>query len=236
MAIREERLETLRTARVALLGAANGEAHEEFWYLLHGYRQAASRFLTRFQSIASPGRLLVAPEGLSRFYVTRGGGEGRPDAVGASWMTREDRESEIRDYVRYLNRVALHVEGRPTSESAPASGPRRTILGFSQGAHTAARWTALGRIAAERLILWGAGLPRDLVDGSMSLELAVGAVSRLREARVILVRGAEDPWRKADEERSDERWLREAGVAHEVREHSSGHEIVPDVLAALASG
>jgi predicted esterase len=223
--IREERLETLRTGRVALLGDTRAAELEEIWYLLHGYRQSASRFLTRFQSIASARRLLVAPEGLSRFYVKRGGGEGRPDAVGASWMTSEDREWEIRDYVRYLDRVALQVEGDRVD---------RTVVGFSQGAHTAARWAALGHVTPNRLILWGAGLPRDLVSGRLPHDRASEAVSRLRETRVILVRGAEDPWRNGEEERSDEEWLRDAGIAYEIHEHPHGHEIVPEVLATLA--
>lgn len=232
-AIREERIETLRTARVALLGEVHPSELEDVWYLLHGYRQAASRFLARFGSIASARRVLVAPEGLSRFYA-RHGGEGRPDTIGASWMTREDREWEIRDYVRYLNRVAVHVEG-VRGLSSP-SDVRRTILGFSQGAHTAARWTALGRVRPDRLVLWGGGLPRDLVAGKLPHERASGAVPRLRETRVVLVRGAEDPWRNRQEEEADEQWLTEAGVDHEVREHPHGHEIVLEILAALANG
>ena len=43
-------------------------------------------------------------------------------------MTRDDRESEVRDYIRYLNRVALFAE-----EGVEGTG--RTLLGFSRG-HT----------------------------------------------------------------------------------------------------
>ena len=217
--IRESHLETLCTARVCLLGAEAG-APTEVWYLLHGYRQSARRFLTRFESIASSDRLLVAPEGLSRFYVTEPDRTHHPsEAVGASWMTRDDRESEVRDYIRYLNRVALFAE-----EGVEGTG--RTLLGFSQGAHTATRWAVLGRMRIGRLILWGAGLPQDLPED---------AAARLRGTRVVLVRGAEDPLRRPDDERSDEDWLRKNEIPFRVCKHSSGHEIVGGVLEELVA-
>jgi dienelactone hydrolase len=91
---------------------------------------------------------VVAPEALSRFYVDRGEpAAGTPARVGATWMTREDREAEIADYVRYLDRALDAAAGRPGA-AAPALG----VLGFSQGAATACRWAAhrhrLGRPAA----------------------------------------------------------------------------------------
>ena len=216
---RESYLETLRTARICFLGA-EARVPTEIWYVLHGYRQSARRFLTRFESIASSDRLLVAPEGLSRFYLTQPDGtHGPSEAVGASWMTRDDREAEVRDYIRYLNRVALFAE-----EGLEEIG--RTVLGFSQGAHTATRWAVLGRMRIGRLILWGAGLPQDLPKD---------AATRLGGTRVVLVRGAEDPHRRSNDERSDEDWLRRNEIPFRVREHGRGHEIMREVLDELAA-
>src|SRR5207237_10690301 len=99
-------------------------------------------------------RHLVAPEGLSRFYVGEGATERR---VGASWMTREDRLAEIEDYVRYLDAVYDDVFGR-------LDRARVTVhaLGFSQGAATVSRWTAMGTSRIDRVLLWGGELPPDL--------------------------------------------------------------------------
>src|SRR5919204_6031656 len=123
----EERfLSTLRTARYFILGSPRRA--QELWFVCHGYGQLAARFLERFRVLESEDRCVVAPEGLSRFYLTEDPTERR---VGASWMTREDRLHEIDDYVRYLD--ALYREIAPQHS-------RVTALGFSQGTATVCRW------------------------------------------------------------------------------------------------
>ena len=76
--------------RSARCFARGGEAAAEAWVVLHGYGQLASRFLRGFESIASRTRLVVAPEGLSRFYPDAGAGK-----VGASWMTKGEFSTQI---------------------------------------------------------------------------------------------------------------------------------------------
>ena len=56
--------------------------------------------------------------------------------VGASWLTREDRDAEIADFTGYLNALYDQVlDGRD-----PAA-LHISLLGFSQGAATACRCT-----------------------------------------------------------------------------------------------
>jgi predicted esterase len=139
------RLETARTGRYHTLGDA--ARAREVWFLLHGYGQSAADLLASCAALATPKRLLVAPEGLSRFYLRGGTGP-----VGASWMTREDREHEIADTLGWLDRVAAEFDD--------AAHPRvRCAMGFSQGAAAACRWAALGRTNLDRLVLWGGGGP-----------------------------------------------------------------------------
>jgi predicted esterase len=218
--IREVRLEVLRTARVALLESDRPREDPpvtEAWYLLHGYRQLARRLVRRFGPLAAPHRLVVAPEGLSRFYLDAPDRpHGQRDAVGASWMTREDREPEILDYLRYLDRTGVTLEG--------GRSVRRTVLGFSQGAHTAARWAVMGRSPPHRLVLWGAGFPRDL---------PAYAPERLRATGIVLVRGETDGLRRRVEEEQDEAWLEAEGLPYRVMTHPGGHEISPEVLSRL---
>ena len=218
----EHRIRVSRTARYFTLGES-GPGLTEAWFVLHGYRQAASRFLRRFTALEGSGRRVVAPEGLSRFYVDRAPGRHGPEhRVGASWMTREDRQSEIRDYVAYLD--ALSEVVAPVA----AGKVRRVALGFSQGAHTASRWVALGQIAPEDLILWGAGLAEDLDEE--------GLASRMRDIRITFVRGAEDPHRNPEGEVRQEELLQRLGVQYRVLSFSGGHEIAEGPLLDLAGG
>ena len=206
------------TAHVALLGAPS-EPPAELWYVCHGYGQLAHRFIKRFEALASADRVVVAPEGLSRFYVRGAGG-----TVGASWMTREDREEEIADYVRFLD--ALYDE----LVAAWGGPPRRVVvLGFSQGCATASRWVARGAVVVDRVVLWG-GLPaHDLTDADLT-------VLADRRAPVALVVGDQDATVPPAGVREAESGLAAGGVPTEVIRYRGGHEIDPATLLRVAAG
>lgn len=212
-------LEVTRTARYWVQGGEGG-APLEVWIVLHGYQQLARRFLRRFEPIADAGRRIVAPEALSRFYKDQAPGRHGPaSAVGASWMTREDREAEIADYVRYLDRLAQEVL---------SPGARLTLVGFSQGVATAARWSVMGRTRPQRLILWGDFIPPDL------------EVERTREVwegtEVVLVRGDRDGL-LADERAvaAEAAFLAVASPCACTVRYPGGHDVDQPTLRLLAS-
>src|SRR5688500_15169692 len=177
-----------RTARYFPPGG-EGSSISELWIACHGYGQLAAPFLEWFGGIASPSRLIVAPEALSRFYVDPDIASRGPNArVGATWMTREDREHEIADQVTYLDALLDRV--RPATNGG---GVRLRLLGFSQGAATVARWIARGRVRADGLILWAGSFPADVDLGEFR--------DRLAGAPVVVVVGKRDqlaPWAAAE--------------------------------------
>lgn len=122
------------------------------WFVLHGYGYSAKHFITKFEPILNNNIAVIAPEGLSKFYL--GGVEGR---VGASWMTKEDREGEIADYINYLNQLynaILEINNHPDLKI--------NIVGFSQGGATGSRWLANGKINCNNFILWASIFPDDM--------------------------------------------------------------------------
>jgi len=203
--MQEHRLTVTRSARYFTLG----RPEREVWLVLHGYGQLAARFLPHFESLDDGTRLIVAPEGLSRFYLTERATERR---VGASWMTKEDRLAEIDDYVRYLDAVYVAVVG--------SSRVRVTVLGFSQGAATACRWATMGASRVDRLILWGGEVSPD--------------VDLSRAPRLTLVYGARDEYFTAKVVAATEARLREHGIPYELLPFDGGHEIDGAVLKKLA--
>lgn len=214
----ERHLEVPRTARYWTLGDPEA-AHEEVWVVLHGYGQLARRFLRRFTALASPERLIVAPEALSRFYIGSGEGRHGPAAiVGATWMTREDRETEIRDYVTYLDRLAATVV---------RGGARVTVLGFSQGVATAWRWVTYGSVPRlVRLVAWAGELPPDL-----DVERAARA---LRGVEMVLVRGERDSTVPVQIDEAASERLERVGVPFRVLRHPGGHDIDEETLREIA--
>src|SRR5437016_12026021 len=149
----EHHIGVSRTARYFTLGESlQGVA--EVWFVCHGYGQLAARFLEKLRVLDDGRRYLVAPEGLSRFYLSESPTERR---VGATWMTREDRLAEIDDYVAYLDAVCADV-----FTSLDRVLVTVHALGYSQGASTVSRWAALGKAKIDRLTLWGGEFPPDL--------------------------------------------------------------------------
>jgi predicted esterase len=214
----EHHLSVPRSARYYATGEP-GPSIREVWLTCHGYGQLAGRFLEKLDALDDGTRYLVAPEGLSRFYLSESPTERR---VGASWMTREDRLAEIADYVRYLDAVyddVFTIVDR-TRVSVHA-------LGYSQGAATVSRWAAVGHANVDRLILWGGEFPPDL-------DLTqVAVVDRLRAVRLTLVYGRADEFITPKILDGMTGRLRHYGIPYTEIPFEGGHELRETVLREL---
>ena len=221
--IEEHRITIQRTARYSTLGPTNGTIRQ-VWFVCHGYGQLASGFLRNFEPLDDGSRLIVAPEGLFRFYLESANTGQHADLVGASWMTREDRETEIRDYLSYPD--ALHDR---VFSQVDRSSARLFVLGFSQGAATAARWVARNgsRARADELILWGGLLPPD-VDPDAD-------PPPFRDVRVTLVAGTADKYLDQGVIPELRTRLASRGIASRRASFDGGHRLDRKVLEELAA-
>lgn len=221
--MRSHEITVPRTARYAVLGAGVSRV-EEVWLACHGYGQLASRFIHRFGVIDNGKRLIVAPEALSRFYVSGGT---RPhsgdEKVGASWMTREGRDAEIADQVTYLDLVRERVFDGLARRSARFVG-----FGFSQGTTTVCRWAARTATPPEHLVLWGGGVPADLLEGA--------GREGLTRATITIVVGASDPIADDGRVAGHKKQLDAAGLSYRLVTFDGGHEIDGGVLREIADG
>ncbi|MBX2876843.1 MAG: hypothetical protein KTR30_32295 [Saprospiraceae bacterium] len=148
--IESHHIKVERTAHYYTIGQASSDVK----YLIiacHGYGQLAEHFIRKFDVLARPDTLIVAPEGLSRFYW-----DGLTGKVASSWMTKADRLHEIADYAKYLN--DLH---QAYLQQLPA-GVKTILFGFSQGCATVIRWPMEHFPDFDTLILWGGMIPEDL--------------------------------------------------------------------------
>lgn len=218
--IGEHHIPVSRTARYFTLGAAGGDPRE-VWFVCHGYGQLARFFLRHFQPLDDGGRLIVAPEAPYRFYLGSTIGSHVGARVGATWMTREDRLNDIRDYVAYLDAVYQQVLA-----GAPRPPKRRLALGFSQGVATVSRWAAMGTAALDEVILWAERLPPDLD--------LTGAAERYCRLRLRLVYGEGDPFLQADAVAEQQARLAEHGIPHELITYPGGHELDTPTLQRIA--
>jgi predicted esterase len=213
----EHSIEVPRTARYYLMGNAPGG---DLWIVLHGFGQLAGDFIEYFVELNDGSRVIAAPEALNRYYTASLSVPSAERPVGATWMTREFREAEMRDYVRYLD--LLH------GELTRRFRPRKTIVvGFSQGGATASRWVARGAASIDALVLWGATFPPDLDIAS--------ARQRLAATRIAIVVGRTDQYISPEALERERQRLSEATLPVDFIEYDAGHSIKRGVLKDVAS-
>ena len=220
------KIAAVKTARYAVVGPEDGPV-DEVWLACHGYGQLVPYFARHFRAVERPGRLVVVPEALSRFYID--GGTGRHERVGATWMTREARETDIADVTRFLDDVLVAACAR--ADVDPHTVPL-TAFGFSQGTATVTRWLALSPLARRRqrrvegLVLWGGALPHDL---DLAAERAW-----LSQADLTLVAGDRDEIATPGRIVREERRLAEADVPYRRIGYDGGHRLHERTLRQLA--
>lgn len=214
--IRHHHLRVERTARYYVDGAPSAEI-ERVWLLCHGYGQLARDIIIDAAPLRVDERtLLVAPEGLSRFYTQGGAG-----AVGASWMTKEMREEEIEEYIEYLDRVLDEID-----ESCGGSRPL-ALFGFSQGVATALRYGLRGRHRAERAILWGA---------TFELDEVARSAERMDRLTTDVVGGETDSIVPIERVAAFAESMIDEGYPVSYSTHRGGHRLDRQHLSNLANG
>lgn len=142
----EHQLTIPKTARYFSKGAPTAD---KLLVVLHGYSQLARYFIEKFNDL-DESWYVVAPEGLHRFYNASHSGR-----VGASWMTKEDRETDIADNLVWMQELMGHLTTNQSYKEI-------VMLGFSQGAATAARYFYSDQTIVNRLIVWASVFPPDI--------------------------------------------------------------------------
>jgi len=152
----ENTLKAYKTYRYEIQAPQSNVRAPKMIIALHGYGQLAQYFIRKFEALTKE-YIIVCPEGPHLFYLK--GSSGR---VGASWMTKEARDMDIEDNLHWLNALLDELKQSYNPDSI-------ALLGFSQGAATAARWYQQNPKLFDQLILWAAVFPPDLERGSFPI-------------------------------------------------------------------
>lgn len=169
-------LVTQRTARVVSAGNINPNTRY-IWLIAHGYGMLAQYFIKKFEALPEEHHYLVVPEALSRAYL-----EGLTGRVGASWMTKEDREAELADQRVYLDLVYEQLIQPNIDEHTQV-----VALGFSQGVATILRWANQTDKKIDKLVAWAGSIPPDVL-----------AQCHISHKELYLVVGDKDPFLPQD--------------------------------------
>ena len=210
MQIQEQHIFFQKSGRFFTFG--NPEKADHLLVALHGYGQLAGYFIRKFNTLDPDRYFVICPEGPHRFYQS--GTSGR---VGASWMTREDRLTDIDDYVRFLDTLLVDVEEKYTFKE-------KTLLGFSQGGATASRWVGYGKSNFHNFLLWAAVFPPDM-DAT--------ARTKFNTQKNYFIIGDNDEYTTLDKAKDYYDALNQHGMNFEFRKFEGSHTVDINVLKTL---
>ncbi|RJP63483.1 MAG: hypothetical protein C4543_00395 [Ignavibacteriales bacterium] len=210
--MKSHHIQTTKTARYFTLGELN-DSTREIVFVFHGYAQLAEDFIQNFTTIQSDNRFIIAPEGLNKFYF-----KGFRGNVGASWMTKEDRENEINDYINFLNNIYSEYSSKINDNT------KITLFGFSQGCATASRWFVNNQFKNADLILWGSFIPPDI-----DYEILRSKLTR----KLKIVIGDEDEFISEERIKQGEEILIKENITFEIKKYPGKHDVQPGLFNEL---
>lgn len=216
-----------RTARYYMVGAPSPLVRD-VWVVCHGFSQLARAFAEPFRAFEDDHRLIVAPEALSRFYLDSRPAHTRASPVGATWMTREEREIEITDIITYLDALYERLVESLATHDVARDRIRVHALGFSQGAAAVARWAARGSAVVDHLVLWGHGIPDDVNVRALG--------ERRPDLTIDLVYGERDGFATSEVIAASRAVLEGSGVPFRMIPFAGGHVLSTAVLRTLLAG
>ena len=208
-------IEISKKARYFTIGNSSNEI-SKVWFVLHGYAMLSEFFIQKFKNLDDGKSLIIAPEALNRFYI-----DGSYNRVGASWMTKEERENDIDENINYLNSVLENI-----IKEIGHNNFELNILGFSQGGATACRWVFSSKIEVKNLILWAGDIPKDtLIENNKS---------KWSSINTHLVMGQQDPLINDKMKAKFLNLVKEYKLDYKLTMYDGDHRIYPDVMLKLA--
>ncbi len=172
----------------------------------HGYGETAEDHLDALLELPGLGHWHIAAiQGLHPFYRSRSGD------LGASWMTRQDRELAIADNIRYVGDALAQIKGQLEVTETLA------FFGFSQGTAMAYRAAAGSGHPSRGLVALGGDAPAEIFKGGLD-----------GFPRVLIGRGKEDEWYEESKMQRDLDLLTGAGVDARTCVYEGGHEFTAE--------
>ena len=209
----EKHLEVSLTASYCTLNELTPKTRR-VWIAFHGYGMLAKYFIRKFEKLDATENFIIAPQGLSKFYL-----EGFTGRVGASWMTKEDRLSEIDNQVTYVNQVLAN-------EKINTQKVEIILFGFSQGVATACRYGAFSPIAFQKLILWAGTFPPDIPSEKTK--------HWGKQSEIIYFTGNHDPFFKEEMiDQQNQQVQIATGSKPQLVRFEGKHEVLPELLKGI---
>lgn len=213
----KKQISIVKTHKYSQLGEFSKKTNT-VWIVLHGYGMLSEYFIKKFECILNDRTVVIAPEGSNRFYL-----ENNYYRVGASWMTKLDKEKDIEDNISFIQTLYSNI-----IDEIGHTNFKLNTLGFSQGGATLVRWIMSNSITIDSLILWGSDIPKDCLTKEKK--------SRWSLIDVKLVIGNQDEYINEENKQKVIDLINSYGLKYELVEYDGSHKIIEKELEKIATG
>jgi predicted esterase len=213
--MQSKHINVTKRARYYQIGEANSSI-KKVWMVFHGYAMLSEFFIKKFETLNDGETLIIAPEALNRFYITE-----NFSRVGASWMTKLERENDIIENNKYIESLFQRV-----AKDIGHSNFQLNVLGFSQGSATACRWIFSTNNKANNFIVWAGDIPIDCLKDENR--------SKWNSLNTFLVFGTKDPLITTDLSLKFQKRISEYKLNFDLVEYDGDHRIFPKVLKEVS--
>ena len=213
----KKQISITKTHKYSQLGECSKNT-DTVWIVLHGYGMLSEYFIKKFECIMNDSTVVIAPEGSNRFYL-----ENNYYRVGASWMTKLDKEKDIEDNISFIQTLYSNIV-----DEIGHTNFKLNTLGFSQGGATLVRWIMSNNINIDSLILWGSDIPKDCLTNEKK--------SRWSSIDVKLVIGNQDEYINEENKQKVIDLINSYGLKYELVEYEGSHKIIEKELEKIAAG
>ncbi|WP_421764864.1 alpha/beta hydrolase [Ekhidna sp.] len=188
------------------------EKTQRIWLVFHGYGQLAEFFIKKFEALDPEKNFIIAPQGLSKYYL-----DGVYGRVGASWMTKEDRLTEIENQYSYIDEVLAQYD---------LKGRELIYFGFSQGTATMGRYAAHAKISFDQMIIWAGTFPPDTNPEDWSFLTGKEGIHYYTSKEDIYFKEEMIPKQNEVVKKAIER-------QPELHWYDGGHRVIPEIVGKL---
>ena len=203
-----------KTHKYSQLGEFS-EKTNTVWIVLHGYGMLSEFFIKKFECILNEKTVVIAPEGSNRFYLNN-----NYSRVGASWMTKVDKEKDIEDNISFIETLYTKIV-----DDIGHNNFKLKTLGFSQGGATLVRWIMSNSIKVDSLILWGSDIPQDCLTNQNK--------SRWSSINIKIVIGKKDEYISDENKKKVIDAVNSYGLSYKLIEYDGPHKIIESELIKL---
>ena len=203
-----------KTHKYSQLGEFS-EKTNTVWIVLHGYGMLSEFFIKKFECILNEKTVVIAPEGSNRFYLNN-----NYSRVGASWMTKVDKEKDIEDNISFIKTLYTKIV-----DDIGHNNFKLKTLGFSQGGATLVRWIMSNSIKVDSLILWGSDIPQDSLTNQNK--------SRWSSINIKIVIGKKDEYISDENKKKVIDAVNAYGLSYKLIEYDGPHKIIESELIKL---